>query len=169
MARSVVLLRGVNVGGSGRLAMADFRSLLGDLGATEVQTYLQSGNAVLTWGGSTSSLQTAVGAALRERLALDVPVLVRSAAELSDVVSDCPFTVDDPKLLHAVFLDGAAPVLPDLAPDRVAVGDRVLYVAYAVDAHSSPAAKLFSSRQFPVVATSRNWRTVLTLQELVSG
>lgn len=164
----MVLLRGVNVAGSGRLAMADFRSLLGDLGATDVQTYLQSGNAVLSWSGSTSSLRAAVGAALRERLALDVPVLVRSAAELSATVSGCPFPVDDPKLLHAVFLDGAAPDLPDLAPDRVAVGDRVLYVAYAVDAHSSLAAKLFSSKRFPVMATSRNWRTVLALRDLAT-
>lgn len=49
MGRCVVQLRGVNVGGSGRLAMADLRALLEDLGGTGVRTYLQSGNAVLDW------------------------------------------------------------------------------------------------------------------------
>ena len=169
MGRCVVLLRGVNVGGSGRLAMADLRALLADVGGADVRTYLQSGNAVLTWSGSASALQEAVASALRERLSLDVAVLVRTAEELGAVVAGCPFEATDPKLLHAVFLDGPAPELPDLAPDRVAVGGRVLYVAYAADAHSSKAARLFSSRRFPVVASARNWRTVLALRDLTAG
>lgn len=168
MGRCVVLLRGVNVGGSGRLAMAELRALLEDLGATGVRTYLQSGNAVLDWDGSPDALQSATAAALRDRLSLDVPVLVRTAAQLDAVVSACPFADVDPRLLHAVFLDGPAPSLPDLAPDRVVAGDRVLYVAYAVDAHSSRASRLFSSKSFPVVASARNWRTVLALHKLVS-
>ena len=166
MGRCVVLLRGVNVGGSGRLAMADLRALLEDLGGTGVRTYLQSGNAVLEWDGSPDALQEQVSAGLRERLSLEVPVLVRTADELEAVVAGCPFSVGDPKLVHAVFLDGPAPDLPDLAPDRVVVGDEVLYVSYAVDAHSSKAARLFSSKAFPVVASARNWRTVLALHEL---
>ena len=148
--------------------MADLRALLVDVGAVDVQTYLQSGNAVLGWDGIPSSLEAAVAQGLRERLALDVPVLVRTADELEAVVAGCPFEVEDPKLLHAVFLQGPAPELPDLSPDRIAVRDRVLYVAYASDAHDSRAARLLSSKRFPVVATARNWRTVLALRELVS-
>lgn len=167
-ARCVVLLRGVNVGASNRIAMPQLRSLLEDLGGTEVQTYLQSGNAVLGWSSSAASLQAAVEQALRERLSLEVPVLVRTGTELETVVRGCPFDAAamDPKLLHAVFLDAPPPKLPDLTPDRVVAGDRVLYVAYAVDAHSSTAARLFSSKRFPVVASARNWRTVLALRDL---
>ena len=169
MGRCVVLLRGVNVGGSGRLAMADLRALLADLDGTDVRTHLQSGNAVLTWDGTTESLQERVALGLRERLSLEVPVLVRTSEQLAGVVAGCPFPDVDPRLLHVVFLGGPAPALPDLAPDRVVGGDGALYVAYAVDAHSSRAARLFSSKAFPVVASARNWRTVLALHELASA
>ena len=173
MQRSAVLLRGVNVGGNNRIAMPAFRSLLEDLGCTEVQTYLQSGNAVATSSLPEPSLAQAVTEALKAELSLEVAVLVRTAAELDAVVERNPFADEqlDPKLLHAVFLDGPAPELdlPALLPDRVVPGDRVLYVAYDSNAHSSKAAKLLSSKRFPVVATARNWRTVLALQELASA
>lgn len=166
--RCVVLLRGVNVGASNRIAMPALRSLLEELGGTRVQTYLGSGNAVLDWSGTCAGLATAVSKALRKRLSLDVPVLVRTGAELDAVVAANPFACEslEPTLLHAVFLDGPPPSLPDLTPDRVVPGDRVLYVAYAVDGHSSKAAKLLSSKRFPVVASARNWRTVLALRDL---
>ena len=171
MTRVVVLLRGVNVGGHNRLAMADLRALLEGLGCADVQTYLQSGNAVVTTDDA--GLAARVEQALQHELGMTVAVLTRTAAELHAVVAASPFTGEDVdhKLLHAVFLEGPAPELDvdALLPDRVVPGDGVLYVAYAVDAHSSRAAKLLSSKRFRAVATARNWRTVLALQELVRG
>lgn len=167
MARVAVLLRGVNVGGHNRIAMADLRGLLEGLGCTDVASYLQSGNAVVT--SDAAGLAGQVEAALEDELGLSVSVLCRTAAELDAVVAANPFE-PDPTLLHAVFLsaqveaslfDAAA-----LAPDRVEVGDRVLYVRYAGGSHASPVATVLSGRRFPVVATARNWRTVLALQEL---
>ena len=46
----ILLLRAVNVGGTGRLPMATLKAILGDLGATDVATYIQSGNAVFRSG-----------------------------------------------------------------------------------------------------------------------
>ena len=165
--RCVVLLRGVNVGASNRIAMADLRELLSQVGCRDVQTYLQSGNAVVTWPGPPEELAAAVA----EALPLDVPVLVRTAAQLDAVVAANPFADEDldPTLLHAVFLGGPPPPLPDLAPDRVVAGDRVLYVAYASGSHGTKASTLFSSKRFPVVASARNWRTVLALRDLAQG
>jgi len=169
-----VLLRGVNVGGHNRIAMAAFRALLENVGCTEVQTYLQSGNAVVTWPGTADDLASAVERALRDVLHLPVSLLVRTAAELDAVVAGNPFPEPevDPKLLHAVFLPGQlAPEALDreaLLPDRLVLGDRVLYVRYASGSQNSAAAKLLSSRRFPLVASARNWRTVLALQELAA-
>lgn len=166
--RWVVLLRGVNVGGHHRLAMPAFRSLLEQIGAVDARTYLQSGNAVVSWTGSATSLQAAVEQGLRD---LDLPVaaLVRTSAELDAVVDDNPFAAEhlDPVHLHAVFLTGPAPELDvgALLPDRVVPGDRVLYVAYAGPSPASKVAKLLGSRRLSV-ASARNWRTVLALQEL---
>ena len=166
--RHVVLLRGVNVGGHNRLPMSDLRAVLEGLGCTGVRTYLQSGNAVVD--SDEPELPRAVHERLKDHLGLDVHVLVRTARELDAVVAGNPFAGEDvdPKLLHAVFLDGPAPDLPldALLPDRVVPGDRVLYVAYDSNAHSSKAAKLLNSKRFPVPASSRNWRTVLALRDL---
>ena len=170
MERVAVLLRGVNVGGHNRIAMAAFREVLEGLGCADVQTYLQSGNAVVTSPGG--GLAATVRRALREQLELDVEVLVRTADELDAVVAGNPLEVDL-KMLHAVLLDGPLPDgaldPPTLLPDQVAVGDRVVYVRYADGSRDSKAARLLSSKRFPVVSTARNWRTVLALQELARG
>lgn len=164
----MVLLRAVNLGARNRIAMPAFRSLLEGVGCTDVSTYLQSGNAVVTSRRTPTSLAKAVAAALRSELDLSVGVLVRTADELDAVVAANPFPdVADPKLLHAVFLDTAAPDLSsaDVAPDRVAAGDRAVYVAYATGSQDSRAAKALSSKAFSG-STARNWRTVLALQDL---
>lgn len=168
MPRQVVLLRAVNLGARNRIAMPAFRAVLEGVGCTDVATYLQSGNAVVTSRRTPASLAKAVAAALRSDLDLSVGVLVRTADELDAVVSGNPFSdVTDPKLLHAVFLESASPDLTDaeVAPDRLATGDRVVYVAYATSSQDSRAAKVLGGKTFSG-STARNWRTVLALQEL---
>src|ERR1700712_123150 len=78
--RCAVLLRGVNVGKHNRIAMADFRALLGGLGAADVMTLLQSGNAAVT--AEVAGLADRIEAALANDLRLNVRVLVRTGAEL---------------------------------------------------------------------------------------
>lgn len=170
MTRVAVLLRGVNVGGHNRLAMADLRATLLSLGCTDVATYLQSGNAVVT--ADDARLAGRVEQALKDELGLQVAVLTRTAAELDAVVARNPFH-PDPMLLHAVFLSADLEPsyldLEGLLPDRVHAGDRVLYVRYAAGSHDSQASKVLSSKRFPAVASARNWRTVLALQEMTGG
>ena len=164
-----MLLRGVNVGGHNRIAMAAFRSALESVGCTDVATYLQSGNAGGSWPGSAAALRDAVVGVLE----LPVAVLVVGEAELDAVIARCPFAEADldPTLLHVVFLEETldTALLPEpssLLPDRLAVADGALYVRYAGSSHDSKVAKLLGSKRFPV-ASARNWRTVLALQELV--
>ncbi len=173
--RMAVLLRGVNVGGHNRISMLAFRELLAGVGCADVETYLQSGNAVVRWSGRAAALEDAVAQSLRAELDLPVAVLVRTAAELDAAVAGNPFAEEelDPTLLHVVFLSGE----PDaslldrdaLLPDRVVFADRLLYVRYASGSQNSRASKLLSSKRFPLVATARNWRTVLALHELATA
>jgi uncharacterized protein (DUF1697 family) len=169
MTRVVVLLRGVNVGGRNRVAMADLRALLERLGGRGVRTYVNSGNAVLE--ADAEGLEERVAAALRAELDLDVGVVVRTADEVAAVVEACPFEDPDPTGVHVVFLGGPAPELDvtALLPDEVVVRERELYVRYAAGVQDSPAAKVLLSKRFPVVATSRNWRTVNALAGLLRG
>lgn len=168
----MLLLRGINVGGRRRVAMADLRSLLAGLGLDGVRTYLQSGNAVVTSALPPAELETAVAAALRQQLDLTVPVLVRTAGELGAVVAANPLPVADPTMFHVGFLAAQPEArLVDgidrdaLLPDRFAIGDRVAYLAYADVSRNTRLSRL----SFGVDMTARNWRTVLALQELASG
>ena len=173
MPRHVVLLRGVNVGGAHRLRMADLRELLVEAGAQDVRTYLQSGNAVLDWHGDAPSLERHTRDGLRARTGLDVEVMVRDARELDAVVAGNPFgEPEDPTSLHAAFLSAQPDparlaALDPLAwePDRLAVGDRVLYLSYAAGTRDSPLSR--RPPRLGVQTTARNWRTVLALRDLL--
>ena len=115
MERMAALLRGVNVGGHRRLAMADLAAAVEGLGHRDVVTYLQSGNVVFTPGSRAAP--GSVAARIEEALAagpgLDARVFVRTASELASVLAANPFTDADPRTLHVTFLgddvgDGAS-------------------------------------------------------------
>lgn len=169
MTRSVVLLRGVNVGRSNRISMADLRVLLEGVGCRGVRTYVQSGNAVVEHDDDPAGLERTVAAALAGR-GLPVPVMVRTAAELVRVAEACPWHDLDPMLLHVAFLsadpDPAELARIDheaLAPERLAVGDRVLYLHHALGVGRS---RGLGRLRLGVDATARNWRTVTALRHL---
>ncbi len=125
MPTHVALLRGINVGGRNRVAMADLREAVAALGHTDVATYIQSGNVVFTSAGGqadTTVLCAALERALADNLGVAPRVVVLARDELAQVVADNPYPDEsDPKCLHMVFRND------DLSPDVVA------HVAQAVE------------------------------------
>ena len=179
MARFVVLLRGVNVGGHNKVPMTTFRSILESLGHTEVATYLQSGNAIFTSGKRNAHrLAADIEQSLADRLGVDVPVLVLSQAELGQIAGNNPMLNldDDPTHLHVAFFsakpDPAA--VEDLdpkafAPDQFAVVGDVAYLHFP---NGMGRSKLDPGRAFAklgVWSTARNWRTVNALLEIAES
>ncbi|MEU7010289.1 DUF1697 domain-containing protein [Streptomyces sp. NPDC046332] len=175
-----VLLRGINVGGHRKVPMAELRSLLEGLGHRDVRTYLQSGNAVFTTDTdelTDEELTTAIEDAIEKRFGFRVDCLVRDAAYLAAVADACPFPAAEleGKQLHVTYLSEA--VTPDrfasidqtaFLPEEFRLGERALYL-YAPEglgrsklgeALSRPA--LFKG----IVATTRNWNTVVKLAEM---
>jgi uncharacterized protein (DUF1697 family) len=179
MARYAVLLRGVNVGGHGKLPMADLRRVLESLGHTDVWTYLQSGNAVIsTDDDDPERVGRLIREGLNRELGMDPSVLVRTGAELAAIVKANPFpgAVAQPKMLHVVFLsaqpdpDRAAAVDPGVCPpDEFGVGDRAVYLRYVESPGRSRLSELVLRELLrgrpEVSATARNWNTVLALLE----
>ncbi len=183
MPTHVALLRGINVGGRNKVAMADLRELVTAVGHTDVATYIQSGNVVFT----TKETDTAaIGAALERRISTDlgVPsaVVVLSRADLAKVVADNPYPGEtNPKALHAVFRTGKAgpEVRAAVAaaekratekgdPGEAALVGRTLYM-HTPDGlgRSELAAQL--ARSSVVGGTARNWATVLKLLAMLDG
>lgn len=172
----VVLLRGVNVGKAKRVPMAVFKALLTDLGCTQVTTLLNSGNAVV-WHPDTSpaALVTAVQAALTQHLGFDVPVIVKSAAEVQAVVAGLPLAAEppDPSRLLVVFAPNAQalaalePLADRVGPDETFVrGDHAAYLHCPGGLLESRAGEALLGKVGKGV-TTRNWATVLKLQALM--
>src|SRR5262245_38093605 len=104
MTAYVALLRAINVGGTGKLDMADLRSICEGCGFTDVTTYIQSGNVVFKSKRSESSVQKLLEQSLTEKMGKPVGVLVRSSEELSGVLDNNPFPEAPPNRLIVYFL-----------------------------------------------------------------
>lgn len=172
----VALLRGINVGGHNRLAMADLRAVLEDLGHADVRTYIQSGNAVFT---SERRDADGMAAELTQRLEADFDlsptVMVRTAAELTAIAEANPYpdqAAADPKTVHVGFLS-AEPADPSFsldldsyAPEQLAIGDRVVYLHLPGGIGRGRLFTDLDRRMRDVEMTVRNWRTVVKLREM---
>ncbi|MFF3398898.1 DUF1697 domain-containing protein [Streptomyces sp. NPDC002659] len=176
--RYAALLRGINVGGHKKVPMAELRELLAELGHGDVATYLQSGNAVFSSASQDEqALATALERAIQQRFGFGVDCLVRSGPYLRAVVDDCPFPAAEleGKQLHVTYF--SQPVGPErlasidaaaFLPEEFRLGDRALYL-YAPNGlgRSKLAEALGRPSLFKgIVATSRNWNTVVKLAEL---
>ena len=106
MPHYVTLLRGVNVGGHGKLPMADFRKMLADLGYGAVKSYIQSGNATFTSDDAARDIARAVSDGIHERFGFRRPVIVRSLPEFQQAIRASPFTPAEGKKLHLIFTQG---------------------------------------------------------------
>ena len=172
----VVLLRGVNVGGNNKVPMADFKALLEGLGGQDVRTYIQSGNAVLRCeAGLAQRLAPAVEAALKRRLGLTVPVVVRGGPALAAALKAHPYVKagDDPKTLHVGFLrDAPSPALvkalaPPCGPgEAVTVRGAHSYLRYAQGVAKSKLSNAWFDRQLGTIMTMRNWATCQALLQM---
>jgi uncharacterized protein (DUF1697 family) len=178
--RYAALLRGVNVGGNKKIAMADLRLLLSGLGHEQVATLLQSGNATFT-AASTDAGQLAaqIEAALADQLGLASRVLVRTHRQLATVIEDNPFpTAEDEPSKHLVqFLfepfdqaDRARITAFDadpFAPEELRLGREVVYFRFPDGMGRSKLSVAFGKHVTPKLAmTGRNWNTVRKLHEL---
>jgi uncharacterized protein (DUF1697 family) len=172
MSTRILLVRAVNVGGA-KLPMAEFREMLADLGAEDVRTYIQSGNAVVELSGDTAAFERAVEAALTDRYGYVREVISRSPEELQTALEQHPFEVIEPKFSYIVPLT-ATPAPEALEKAReVETGDDE-WALIGSDIHASYANgagqaqldlnKVF--RRLGVQGTARNLNTVQKLIEL---
>jgi uncharacterized protein (DUF1697 family) len=171
--RVAALLRGVNLG-KRRIAMPELRAIVEALGHEDVETYLQSGNAVFTPSArAPKDLAGSLATAISDAAGFDVPVVVRTGRELGRVVSRCPYAVDDPTRLVVAFLSEPVELdalgLGDLdgyRPDELTLAGSELYVRVPTGQARSKLMERLTTKPLPVTLTVRNWRTVSALAEL---
>src|SRR4030088_3006528 len=109
MAVFIALLRAVNVGGTGKLPMSDFKAICEHAGCKKVRTYIASGNAVFESRRSEAAVKASLEARLEEYAGKPVRVLVRTRAEMAAVLKANPFPNAAANRTVAIFLDAPPP------------------------------------------------------------
>ena len=167
----------VNLGARNKVSIKDLRALCEGLRLEDVTTYVQSGNVVFTSpAGSETEITAQIERELDRRLGLAVTVLVRSGEQLAEIVAANPFSDSGspPTSLHVTFLtsEPAADGVTELAtenfePDEFEVVGREVYLHCPEGYGRSKLSNAYFERKLGVAGTTRNWRTVTTLAELV--
>lgn len=174
--RYALLLRGVNVGTKNSLPMAELRSMLTKLGCTDVQTYVQSGNAVFATRLSEAALTKGIEQALEGFMGRPIATTLRTREQLEALVDGHPFTQQaiNPSHLCVTFLSHApteAELAPlraqDWTPDAFEVAGREIYTRYPNGQGKSALAAALNKLRVRGALTTRNWNTVTKLLEML--
>jgi uncharacterized protein (DUF1697 family) len=181
----VALLRGINVGGRNKVAMADLRAVITSLGHAHVETYIQSGNVLFSTDQTDTALLAAgIEGAIADALAVTPRVVVVSRAELAQVARDNPYAAEtNPKAVHVIFsgedpdpgVVGAVVAAQKQAAEKGS-RDEAQFVGRTLFLHTpdgygrSELAELLARGRGPLSAratwTARNWATVTKLLAL---
>jgi uncharacterized protein (DUF1697 family) len=173
VARFAALLRGINVGPNKRVPMAELRELLEELGATEVKTLLNSGNAVFYLHASPKSIDGILSDAISERFGFQVDVVCRTKKQLESVLAHDPFgkVVTDESKSFVFFMPSPPraaaikPVLEGEYPDgeRCALKGREFYLWSPNGGSNSVATEALKRAKAVDFTTARNVRTLRKL------
>ena len=159
--------------------MADLAAMFREAGCSDVQTYIQSGNVVFRAGPElVGDIPSMISASIMERFGYSVPVLTRTALEFQDIVKANPFAESgaETNKLHVMFLAD----LPDRAHvealdpnrspgDEFAVVGREVFLHFPNGVARSKLTNAYFDSSLSTTSTSRNWRTVGKLLEMVSA
>ena len=178
MARFIAVLRAVNVGGTGKLPMKDFKSACEEAGLLKVSTYIASGNLLFDHDGTAEQARDIVTTVLRERFGLvkNHPIL-RTPKQLAAALAANPFAdaaQERPKQLLLYFLAAVPPAGTAeklkgwTGPERLHLDGDCLYVDFTEGVAKSKLAPAALDRLLTVPATARNWNTANTLLELAT-
>lgn len=176
--RQVALLRGINVGRAKRVAMADLRALIEELGYSDVRTLLNSGNVVFTAPGvKPGDAAARIEEALPRRTGVSSRITVLTAEELAAAVRENPLldVAGDPTRLLVSVLNSTAdrrrlePLQQqDWAPEVLALGTRVAYI-WCPDGLLASKLPEAVGKALGDAVTTRNWATLTKLHALAES
>ena len=179
MAKLISILTGINVGGKRKILMADLRKLYDELGFKNSQTYIQSGNVFFDYTGKKkiAAIESMIYEAIHKAYGFEVPVIVRTVAEIRNAYNNNPFATEDTAIehLHLTFLKEIPTAehlekinTYDYPSDQFKIIGKDAYIYCEGKYHKSKLTNNFFEKKLKVAATTRNWKTMKKLLELSS-
>lgn len=169
----IAILRGINVSGSKKLPMAELREMLSKLGYKDVQTYIQSGNAVFRSEiTDQEQLGNQIAAAIKKQYDYDVPVLVKTIAQWKNAMANNPFTEEDISKQAITFLATApkeTTIEIDSNDDKFEIINSEVYLYCPSGFARTKLNNNFFERKLKTQATTRNWKTIHKLLEMAEA
>ena len=162
----IALLRAVNVGGTGKLSMADLRELAEQAGFGKVRTHIASGNLLFTSEMTETQVKKQLEAALKSHTGKRIEVIVRTAEEMRAVELANPFKSAAYNRIGVLFLDHPMPKdttkkVKGRKNEEIELGKREVYVHYP-DGMGKTRLKIPAAKY----GTTRNLNTVSKLAEM---
>ncbi|MGE5106405.1 MAG: DUF1697 domain-containing protein [Sphingobacteriales bacterium] len=181
MPTTISILRGINVSGQKKILMADLKALYEQRGFKDVTTYIQSGNVVFRTDKKLTNAELAqiIEKDIKTQFGFDVPVITRTSEEWNKIITANPFMkkkeINSDKL-HVTFLSQE----PDKAnikiaesfsylPDEFSINGSEVFLHIPDSYGNTKLSNNFFENKLKVSATTRNWKTVITLAEIVSA
>ncbi|MEM8788534.1 MAG: DUF1697 domain-containing protein [Pseudomonadota bacterium] len=168
----VALLRGINVGGHGKIEMATLRRILAARGLRAVETHIQSGNVVFRASGQgAEALAALISQSLARELGAPPVTLVLGAADFARIVAAAP-AADDPKTVNLFFLADPAAAVDRAALEALrAPTEALIYATGAIYLSASAGigrSKLAAAleRHVACAVTARNLRSARQIAHL---
>jgi uncharacterized protein (DUF1697 family) len=170
VATYVAFLRGINLGPSTKISMPELRAMAEELGFTDVGTYINSGNLMVSSPKKAATVEREISEAIKKTFGRQIDVTVRTPAQLKKVLADNPYPDGNPSQVAVAFLtaapakdakDRVAAVAADYEPFTFA-GQHV-YVNYSRGLGRSKLAEKFSD----IVGASSTVRNIRTIEKVV--
>jgi uncharacterized protein (DUF1697 family) len=181
MAKYISILRGINVGGNRKILMKDLKVLFEKMGFSKVETYIQSGNVVFESDLklSNADLEVKIQQTITETFGFDVPVIVRTVVEWTQIIAKSPFwkekDVDIEKLHLTILKQIPSPELVmeieemNFQPDRFEILGSDVFVYCENGYGRTKITNDFFEKKLKIPASTRNWKTVMKLHEMITS
>jgi uncharacterized protein (DUF1697 family) len=175
VATYLAFLRGVNLGPTNKISMPELRAMAEDLGYTDVATYINSGNLIISSPKTAAAVEREIAKAIKDSFERPIDVAVRTPAQLKKILAENPYPDGNPSQVTVAFLtktpaadakEKVAAVAKDYEPFTFS-GQQV-YVNYSKGIGRSKLAEKFSDI-IGVSSTVRNIRTVEKVLALCGG
>ncbi len=178
MTAFVSLFRGINVGGHHKIRMDELKDMHESLGLRDVLPYIQSGNVVFTSDDADiARLQKQIEDGFEKKFGFHVEVIIRTSAELRDIIEKNPFQSQQSKeskwvvvLFLAARPDNTAQediLKTYVGPEELFIIGKEVYIYYTNGIGRSKLSHSFIEKKLKTFGTARNWNTILQLLERI--